>query len=111
MGTYNSCEPNLSIFFYRNGTARKNFKINDLSIKYNFGIALSFNTLKAEYDEYSDLLRKQLYPEEKAVEMNEEMIMEAVETKEMEMKCTMVPKVKMTEDAGKEKVESKSKSE
>ena len=33
--------------------------------KYGFGVALSLNVAKAEYDDYAEELRKQLYPEVK----------------------------------------------
>lgn len=81
--------------FSRNTSGRKKFDIAALSKKHGFGYALSFNGLKATYDEYADVLRKELYPEEKTVEVEEkaeEMTTEAVP--EMEMKCVMVPKVK-----------------
>lgn len=52
------------ILIRRNGADRKNFDVTKFVLKYNLPYALSFNTLKAEYDEYSDVLKQQLYPEE-----------------------------------------------
>lgn len=93
----------------------------EFSKKHKFGYALSFNSLWAEYDEYADELRAVLYPEGKAIEkkksvddekkskieemkVEEEKQMEEAANKstdpeisEMEMKCTMVPKVKEEE--------------
>lgn len=85
--------------YSRNTSGRKKFDIAALSKKHGFGYALSFNGLKATYDEYADVLRKELYPEEKTAEMekNVEDMPKEITTEaepEMEMKCVMVPKVK-----------------
>lgn len=101
--------------------------MNEFSSKYKMGYALSFNALKAEYDEYSDVLKKQLYPVEEVkpdveeIKPTEEVTKETVEEAtdkvkvakeeskpeepEMEMKCVMVPKT-IAKDESAEKVKA-----
>lgn len=63
--------------------------------------------MKAQYDEYSDILRKELYPEVEEKVEEPKSTVEVIQP-EMEMKCMMVPKVK---EVTKEKVEDKVKVE
>lgn len=83
------------LVFSSDGESRKKFDNAAFSKKYGFGSALSFNSVRAEYDEYADVLRKQLYPDVK-----EEQIptMEKMEEKKQEM----------NETEGDKKIEKKS---
>lgn len=67
------------ILLCRNGVDRKNFNVAKFVLKYNLPYALSFNGLKAEYDEYSDVLKQQLFPEGAA---KEEVQIEAIANEE-----------------------------
>lgn len=81
------------------------------SKKFNFGYALSFNSLFAEHDEYADELRMILYPENKSSEKKQDTKSKPIEgemmknevkqpmptmdaEEEMEERCVMVPKIK-----------------